>query len=120
MWNTVPQERFPLASRSIVAIISIPAQRIHQQAINRPAGPSQSEFTVAPKKKKPDKQRVYGPTVISSQCAQKPCFLGRTPAPRHQTTILFKTILTSEENQANSGTPHIRSRGVLAILSAAS
>ena len=95
-------------------------QSPHPQAEIDPPDPSQSEFTVVPKMKSPDKQRVYGPTAISSQCAHKPCFLGRTPGPRHQTTITFKTILTSEENQANSGTPHIRARGVHAFLSAVS
>jgi len=85
-----------------------PRQSPHPQIEIEPSGSTQSEFTVVPKMKSPDKQRVYGPTAISSQCAHKPCFLGRTPGPRHQTTIPFNTILTSEENQANSGTPHIR------------
>ena len=61
-----------------------PGQSPHPQAEIEPPIPSQSEFTVAPKKKSSDKQRVYGPTAISSQCAHKPCFLGRTPGPRHR------------------------------------
>ena len=54
MWNTVPQERFPLASRSIVAIISVPGSANSSAGNKQARGPSQSEFTVAPKKKNPD------------------------------------------------------------------
>ena len=39
MWNTVPQERFPLASRSIVAIISIPGSANSSAGSKQARGP---------------------------------------------------------------------------------